>query len=520
MNMQWIYAGSVLCIGLLSGCVSTGLSQDQIRQQFTEISKLEKSILAADAADVDLLAPKSFSAAQSSLKEGLKSAKNNDVKSANDYARLGLKSIAQANNDADRARGILDDVLAARNKAYKVGAKTLFPGELKMQEKKLKEVGSLVERNEIEQAKMIRPGLRDAYLALELQSVKEGTVQLAEVAVKNAQNDGAEELAPKTFAKAKEQLALVRSTLDADRTQVDKANAYAKQATIFAERSAATAELVKDFKRRNYTTEDIVLWHQNGLATASAPLGLGLEFTESDDTTINTIQASISMLKTENTGNAQSAQASSDELTRMQQESNVEMQSMQQGFNEQVAARADEYILIQQERDAEMQSMQQGYSEQVAAKDAEQQALLRNRQMIEEKFALTQGMFNTKEANVYRMRNDVLLSVHGFDFAPGKSEISTENFALLDKIKRTIAEFDGSQVIVSGYTDSTGSAAANQKLSEQRATNVAKFLTDVSGIDATRVSAVGYGEEKPVANDSTAAGRAQNRRIDILIKTQ
>ena len=226
------------------------------------------------------------------------------------------------------------------------------------------------------------------------------------------------------------------------------------------------------------------------------------------------------MLKTKNTNNAQLAQASADDLTRMQQESNVEMQSMQQGFNEQAAARADEYVLIQQERDAEIQSMRHGYSEQAAAKDAEQQALLRNKQLIEEKFALTQGMFNSKEANVYRMRNDVLLSVHGFDFAPGKSEISTANFALLDKIKRTIAEFDGSQVVVSGYTDSTGSAATNQKLSEQRAENVAKFLTDVSGIDVTRVSAVGYGEEKPVANDGTPAGRAQNRRIDILIKTQ
>ena len=109
MNMQWLYAGSALCFGLLLGCGSSWLSPDQIRQQFTELSHLEKSIVAADAADVDLLAPKSFLDAKLSLKEGLKAAKNNDVKSANDYARLGLKSIAQANNDANRALAILDD---------------------------------------------------------------------------------------------------------------------------------------------------------------------------------------------------------------------------------------------------------------------------------------------------------------------------------------------------------------------------------------------------------------------------
>jgi outer membrane protein OmpA-like peptidoglycan-associated protein len=481
---------------------------------------LEKSIADADATDVDLLAPKSFSSAKSSLKDGLNAAESNDVKSANNYAREGQKSIAQANTDADRARDILDDVLVARSQAYDVGAKTLYPDELKTQEKKLKDIGGLVERNKIEEAKRARPKLKDAYLALELKSVKEGTTQLAEVAVNNAKKYGAEELAPKTFAKAKEQLALGRSTLDADRTQVDKADAYAKQATIFAERSAAIAELVKDFKRRNYTTEDIVVWHQNGLSTVSEPLGLALQFAESNETTINIVQTAISNLKNENNNNAQLAQNRSDELASIQHESATKLQSMQLSLKQQEAAKAEELARMQQKRDAEMQSMQLGFKEQAAAKDDAQQILIRNRKMMEDKFALTQGMFNPKEANVYRMRNDVLLSVHGFAFAPGKSEISTENFALLDKIKRSIAEFGGATVVVSGYTDSTGSAALNQTLSQQRAENVAKFLTEVGGIDPIRVSTIGYGEEKPVANNKTPEGRAQNRRIDILIKTQ
>jgi len=77
-------------------------------------------------------------------------------------------------------------VLAARIKAYGAGAKTLFPDELKVQEDNLRGVGNLVERNKTEEAKRARPLLKEAYLPLELKSVKEGTVQLAEVAVKNA----------------------------------------------------------------------------------------------------------------------------------------------------------------------------------------------------------------------------------------------------------------------------------------------------------------------------------------------
>jgi outer membrane protein OmpA-like peptidoglycan-associated protein len=491
MKIQRLYGVFVLCLGLLSGCATTELSPDQMRQQFSDLARLERSIADADAADVDLLAPRSFTAARSNLEDGLDAAKSNDVGSANNYARQGLKSIAQANTDAGRARTILDDVLAARAKAYDAGAKTLFPDELKVQEVNLKEVGSLVERNKTEEAKRARPQLKDAYLALELKSVKEGTVQLAEVAVKNAKNGDAEDLAPKIFAKAKEQLALAVSTLNADRTQVDKANAYAKQAIIFADRSAAIAELIKDFKRRKYTTEDIVVWHQNGLSTASSPLELGLQFAEPNEATINTIQAAIDKLKSENNGNAQLAQARADEISRLTQESETKMQSMQERFQEQATA-----------------------------SDMAQHEKAMARKKTDDKFAIVQAMFDPRQANVYRVRNDVLLSVHGFAFAPGKSEISTDNFALLDQIKRSIAEFDDSQVIVSGYTDSTGSAKINQALSEQRAANVAKFLTDVGGVDATRVSAVGYGEDKPVANDATPEGRAQNRRIEILIKNQ
>jgi outer membrane protein OmpA-like peptidoglycan-associated protein len=72
------------------------------------------------------------------------------------------------------------------------------------------------------------------------------------------------------------------------------------------------------------------------------------------------------------------------------------------------------------------------------------------------------------------------------------------------------------KVIVEGYTDSSGSASYNQSLSERRADSVRTALVKM-GVDPTRVVAQGYGKEYPVSDNSTASGRAQNRRVEVTI---
>jgi OOP family OmpA-OmpF porin len=69
---------------------------------------------------------------------------------------------------------------------------------------------------------------------------------------------------------------------------------------------------------------------------------------------------------------------------------------------------------------------------------------------------------------------------------------------------------------VAGHTDAVGSDAYNQNLSERRAGSVRSYLVD-QGVDASRMTAVGYGESQPVADNGTAAGRAENRRVELRI---
>jgi outer membrane protein OmpA-like peptidoglycan-associated protein len=107
----------------------------------------------------------------------------------------------------------------------------------------------------------------------------------------------------------------------------------------------------------------------------------------------------------------------------------------------------------------------------------------------------------------------VLRSVH-FDF--NKSIIRSDAVAVLNEAAETLKAEGGIAVIVEGHTDSVGSDAYNQKLSQRRADAVRQYLVK-HGIPANRITAEGFGESRPVASNDTADGRAQNRRVELRV---
>lgn len=101
-------------------------------------------------------------------------------------------------------------------------------------------------------------------------------------------------------------------------------------------------------------------------------------------------------------------------------------------------------------------------------------------------------------------------------FAVNRADIQSQFNDVLDKVARVVNEYPKTMIEVSGHTDSTGSAAYNQTLSENRANSVASYLMQ-RGVMAQRVHAIGYGESKPIATNSTTAGRAKNRRVELAL---
>jgi OmpA-OmpF porin, OOP family len=100
-------------------------------------------------------------------------------------------------------------------------------------------------------------------------------------------------------------------------------------------------------------------------------------------------------------------------------------------------------------------------------------------------------------------------------FATGKATIKPDSFPRLDAMVEYMTHKKTARIEISGHTDDAGKKAVNKKLSQQRADAVRDYLVS-RGIDADRIKAVGYGDEKPIAPNTTSEGRQRNRRIEAI----
>lgn len=118
---------------------------------------------------------------------------------------------------------------------------------------------------------------------------------------------------------------------------------------------------------------------------------------------------------------------------------------------------------------------------------------------------------------VQRIGDTIKLIMPGnITFDTGSSVIMGGFTNVLDSVALVAKEFDKTLMQVNGYTDSTGSFQTNQKLSEERAGSVARYLMN-QGVASSRIRSTGFGPRDPIADNSTASGRAQNRRVEIQL---
>ena len=107
--------------------------------------------------------------------------------------------------------------------------------------------------------------------------------------------------------------------------------------------------------------------------------------------------------------------------------------------------------------------------------------------------------------------------LYGILFDTDSARIRPESKPTLDDVARLLSSEPDWSLTVEGHTDTTGAAAHNQTLSEQRAAAVKEYLV-AKGIDAKRLATAGFGQSKPVADNATELGRAQNRRVELVRK--
>ncbi|MBC7314262.1 MAG: OmpA family protein [Rhizobium sp.] len=119
--------------------------------------------------------------------------------------------------------------------------------------------------------------------------------------------------------------------------------------------------------------------------------------------------------------------------------------------------------------------------------------------------------------SVTRMGDRIILNMpSNITFATDQDQVIPQFYPTLNSVAIVLRKFEKTLIDVNGHTDSTGSVAHNEALSERRAMSVASYLNS-QGVDPRRVSALGFGPSQPIASNATADGRAQNRRVEIQI---
>lgn len=214
----------------------------------------------------------------------------------------------------------------------------------------------------------------------------------------------------------------------------------------------------------------------------------------------------------------QAAQAQAQEA--QQQAAQAQQQAQQQAAEaEQKAEKARQDAQQQQQQAAQAQEAarranaeQQAAMTQAAA--ARQQAAAANQQTEQLREKLREQLnqvLQTQETarGLIVNMNDVLFNLNSAQLKPGAK-------VKLAKVAGILETYPGLNLQVEGYTDSTGSPGYNLKLSNKRATSVETFLIE-QGVQPPGITAQGYGEADPVASNSTSSGRAQNRRVELVV---
>ncbi|MEK6554642.1 MAG: OmpA family protein [Bdellovibrionota bacterium] len=141
------------------------------------------------------------------------------------------------------------------------------------------------------------------------------------------------------------------------------------------------------------------------------------------------------------------------------------------------------------------------------------------KQRIADLIALQREKFDRSEAELLQDGNRLIVRLKQSQFAINSADLKDSSAETMKKVSEMIAALPVQKVTVEGHTDSVGTKQVNQSLSEKRAEAVKEYLAKQGDVPEDKITAEGFGFEKPVASNKSAAGRALNRRVDVVVET-
>jgi len=428
----------------------------------------------------EVLAPEMLQAAEKTrLKAEKTMARGRDAaKAIPQYTQATLQYSA-ARERAIKTAKFLDDALTARNAAVEAQAQSYALNRWEEGYEYFKRAVDLLERERDDKALQASRNATQIFSQAELEAIQNRILARARAEIATAKKLGASRYAPITFARAHSIAQAAETALSENRYGFEFAENLARQAEETARHSVQVADLVKS--RPN--VEELVLKWESYLSRAQAAAGLSppvdkdpVAATDELEETIARLLVSERELQKDLANNESFAAALEDEIRDLDEQLGG------------ASAERTQLVLKLEEQAREREQIQQ-----------------------------TENLFRPNQAQVFKQSNTIIVRLMGLRFASGSAKFSDGNDGLLQKLRQAIQIWPDSTLVVEGHTDSRGSERLNQRLSQNRADTVMNYVVSTMHIPANRVSAVGYGENRPIASNENEGGRAKNRRIDLMI---
>ena len=404
-------ARTSLALILVGGCASTGsLTRNDVFRQYDLVAQLNTGVADARARHASVLAPQHFETTELALENAITTAQQADKTQANEIAQEGLKELKLLNAAVKRSRNVMEEVMTTRARAAEQGATGLFEVDFKKADNALRQATRLLEKNQHEQAADRRSSLIKTYADLELRALKEGLAAAAKDAIAKARAANADDYATKTFEQARQELKLVTSVLEADRTRVEKSNAHAKRAIWLARRAQEITTTAKWFEKQGFSAEDVLLWYQGQLQQVRQPVTTtSLPFDRPNADIVAAlrwdlaalVQATQDLRKANKLGQ-QRLLASEEQIAQYAREHREELLSLLAGHEKELAAlRSGNRSQIQQAEKAASKQVAQ-LQQKLSSQANEREETARREKEAQARYEHVSALFAPSDATVFR----------------------------------------------------------------------------------------------------------------------
>lgn len=390
----------------------------------------------------------------------------------------------ESSQAADIAASALDAVIQARADAATTNASRYAPSEWESAEEYFGEATRRLEKGSIRAAQRYAEKAEGDYREAELIAIKANYLDETRELIRQAEKLRAERYAPVSLGRAMSLLDQAETELTGNRYDTDRPRSLALDAKHNALHAIYVANLEHGIRKGDTTVEAILLAWEASVGRIGDQLDMPLYFDDGEREAVDALVAAVGQLQRDHESAVQDLNDNAAQVAALNSQVS-RMHALLGGGNETIEE-----------------------LERLLARQAEHRA----------RFARVESMFAPEQAVVLRQGDTVIIRMIGLNFDSGAARLKPEHMPLLDSLRQAIAVFPGSHIVVEGHTDAFGSDAANHTLSEVRAEAVVQHLLTMMSISPEELTAEGFGESRPVANNETAEGRKRNRRIDVVIR--